>query len=107
MCRVAVVRGIARDHRPYAMHTGFLDGHFHAAFADDHAHAVMSVDHCRGLAVADYFEIRDRLLDLALDDAVVVNRLQAPHAVRINAPFVGADHYFGAEPGFVRGLPLL
>ena len=37
-----------------------------------HAHAIMPIDHGRGQVVAHDFNLRDRVLDLVLDDPHVV-----------------------------------
>ena len=81
----------------------FVDGHLHAALADDHAHAVVPVDHGGGLAVAHDLELGHRLLDAALDDAVVVDGLQPADPVGVDAALVGADEHVGADAGVFFG----
>jgi len=85
------------------MCAGLVDGHLHATLGDHHAHAVVSVDHGRRFAVAHHLELGDRLLDAALDDAVVVDRLQPTDAMRIDAPLVGSDEDVGTDAGILFG----
>jgi hypothetical protein len=85
------------DHRHAdAAVCSLVDSRLHG-FAGHHLpHAVMAVENGGGLCFPHQLDLGHRQ-DLPRPDAVDIDRLEAPHAVGIDAALVRGDQYLGAD----------
>ena len=95
----AVVRRIAGNDHAETVFAGLLNRHVHAGGRDHHAHPVVTVDNCGCLVIAHNLKLRNGLLDAVVDNAIVVDGLQAPDAMGVDSTLVCGDENIRTDSG--------